>query len=471
MTMQETFSVTQLTDAIKKQLETAFPLVSVKGEISNFKEQGSGHLYFTLKDETSQLSCVFFRGPAKDLSHLPKNGDQVIIHGQIQVYPPRGSYQLLVRKLEYAGLGELLLKLHALKIEIAKRGWFNPARRKPLPKFPKTIGVVTSATGSVIQDILHILNRRNRHVNVLLNPVKVQGDGAAVEIANAIEEFNRHQLADVLIIGRGGGSLEDLWAFNEEIVANAIFQSQIPIISAVGHETDHCIADYVADLRAPTPSSAAELATTEALVQIQFLTSTRQRLQTALTTQIQHHKKQLRSLERHPLLISSDSLLSSYFQRVDEISTTFSLTFNHLLQEKRWQLLSLKKQNEVLKPTEQISILKEKLLQLYHLLALHFHQDCERRKARFNPIDLYKKIDYCLLQKIQRYKEQLNTLVNHLKAIDPKNLLKKGYSILFNENKDSVILSSFDLKEKDRVHLLMHDAELGLTVDEIKVSQ
>ena len=236
-------SVTELTSAIKAVIEPSFQGIAVKGEISNFKLQSSGHLYFTLKDAGSQISAVLFKGNAACLNKMPKEGDQVVAKGEISLYAPRGQYQIIVRELQFLGLGDLLLKLQQLKEQLQMRGWFDPAHKKKLPKLPKRIGVVTSPTGAVIQDILQVLTRRFAGFHVILNPVKVQGEGAAQEIAQAISDFNRLKLADVLIVGRGGGSIEDLWAFNEEVVAKAIFESDIPIISAVGHETDFTIAD------------------------------------------------------------------------------------------------------------------------------------------------------------------------------------------------------------------------------------
>ena len=252
-------TVSQLTNAIKLSLESTFPMIYLQGEVTNFKLQSSGHLYFSLKDANAMIGAVMFKGEASALKIMPKAGDQVVVKGELSVYPPKGNYQLVVRELSYVGLGELLLKLEELKIKLHQMGWFKSSHKKPLPRFPKRIGVVTSPTGAVIQDILNVLTRRFSGFHLILYPVKVQGEGAAQEIAQAIEQFNKYQIVDVMIVGRGGGSLEDLWAFNEEIVASAIFHSQIPIISAVGHETDHCIADYVADVRAPTPSAAAEM--------------------------------------------------------------------------------------------------------------------------------------------------------------------------------------------------------------------
>ncbi len=223
-TSTKVLSVSELTSTIKRILEPNFSSICVRGEISNFKLQSSGHLYFTLKDDGSQISAALFRGNAARLSRMPKEGDQVIASGQISLYAPRGQYQIVVRDIQFLGVGELLLKLHELKNTLEKRGWFSTEYKKALPKFPRRIGVVTSPTGAVIQDILHVLKRRFSGFQVILNPVKVQGEGAAEEIAQAIQDINHHDLADLLIIGRGGGSIEDLWAFNEEIVAKAIFE-------------------------------------------------------------------------------------------------------------------------------------------------------------------------------------------------------------------------------------------------------
>jgi exodeoxyribonuclease VII large subunit len=271
LTEHPILTVSQLSQAIKLSLETAFPFVQLQGEISNCKPHSSGHLYFSLKDAHAQISAVMFRPDAATLKFTPKDGTQVIAIGEINVYPTSGKYQIVVRELRPMGIGELLLKLEELKMKITKLGWFRKEHKKPLPKFPKRIGVVTSPTGAAIQDMLNILTRRFSGFHLILYPVKVQGEGAAQEIAHAIEQFNHYELADVLIVGRGGGSIEDLWAFNEEVVAKAIFESKIPIISAVGHETDHCIADYVADIRAPTPSAAAEIVIAEKGQQLHHL--------------------------------------------------------------------------------------------------------------------------------------------------------------------------------------------------------
>ena len=442
--MQEILSVSELTSAIKKNLESHFPTLSVKGEVSNFKEQSSGHLYFTLKDQEAQVSAVLFRGNARDLKRLPKNGDQIIVHGEINVYAPRGYYQIVIRKLDYVGIGELLLQLQALKDKLEKLGWFAASKKKPLPKFPRTIGVVTSPTGSVIQDILQILSRRFGAFHLILNPVKVQGEGAAAEITQAIEQFNKYNLADVLIVGRGGGSLEDLWAFNEEKVAAAIHHSRIPIISAVGHETDFTIADFVADVRAPTPSAAAEMATQETALQLHGLAQTKNRLTTFVLTSLKHHRKQLDNLKRHPCLSTPFSILEPHLQRVDDLRADLDLCLRRCLQDKQLRLLALKKQAHALKPASQIQNWK-------HKLAV-----------------LAKSLDAAMPQLVAQKSKHLAQLVSHMKSIDPKNLLSKGYCILFHEKNDSVILSTQELTERDQVRLQLHDGKVHLTVNGIQ---
>lgn len=256
----EIYTVSEITKKIKDILEGSIPTVWVEGEISNYTLHSSGHRYFSLKDENSQIRCVFWRFRSNSLTFEPEDGMKVIALGKITVYQRGGQYQLDVVLLHPAGIGKLELEFQRLKEKLAREGLFDDEHKLPLPEFPETIGVITSPTGAAIRDIIKILHRRFPSVRIILNPVRVQGKGAAEEIALAIREFNDFKEVDLLIVGRGGGSLEDLWAFNEEIVARAIYESKIPIISAVGHEIDFTIADFVADLRAPTPSAAAELA-------------------------------------------------------------------------------------------------------------------------------------------------------------------------------------------------------------------
>lgn len=419
------FTISELTFAIKGILEPNFRGISIQGEISNFKIQASGHLYFSMKDAGAQISAVLFKGNAAALSRMPKEGDQVIAKGEISLYAPRGQYQIVIRELQFMGLGELLLKLHQLKENLAARGWFDAQHKKPLPKIPKRIGIVTSPTGAVVQDILNVLNRRFSGLQVLLNPVKVQGEGAAQEIAKAIEDFNKYNLADVLIIGRGGGSIEDLWAFNEEIVAKAIFESKIPIISAVGHETDFTIADWVADVRAPTPSAAAEIAIAEKANLIKFLSSAQQHCQQRISQLIQQGDARLKALQKHPLFSSPYALLAQPIQQLDAMRSSL----------------------EILKPSNQIAQLQERL-EPY-------------------PNKILTAIRYLLRQK----QEKLERLMEHLRSINPQNLLTKGYSILFSEKGDSIILSVKDLNPNQIFTALLHDGRIHATANHTEANE
>ncbi|MBY0528734.1 MAG: exodeoxyribonuclease VII large subunit [Rhabdochlamydiaceae bacterium] len=464
--MTSILTVSELTSAIKSQLESRFSLVSVRGEISNLKEQSSGHLYFTLKDNEAQLSAVMFKGAASQLSRIPKGGDQVVVKGEISVYAPRGNYQIIIRALEYQGTGQLLLRLHELKKELSARGWFDSARKKKLPKFPKTIGVITSPTGAVIQDILTIASRRHSGIHLILNPVKVQGEGAAQEIAQAISQFNRFDLADLLIVGRGGGSLEDLWAFNEECVAKAIFESKIPIISAVGHETDVTIADFVADIRAPTPSAAAELAIGEKTQQLQFLKQTHLRLTQTTCSLLAHHKKMLERTQKAQILTSPYPLLGTYAQTLDGIREDIDLAAEQLLKQHQFKLLALAKQATALKPSSQIQMLRDKLFRVKKALDTTAQQNINSLTRSFNSIQLQRQLKEECLRIITEKKQRLNRLISHLQSIDPKNLLTKGYCILFQENKESVILSLNELSSNDRIRIRLHDGTAHATINE-----
>ncbi len=253
-------SVSEVTNSLKKLIEQHPPFknVWVQGQVSNYSRAGSGHIYFTLKDEQNQINCVIWRSSTTRFRFLPKHGEEILAQGKISVYGPQGKYQITVNKVEPLGIGALQRAFEELKQQLAEEGLFDAEHKKPLPKFPKKIGVITSATGAAFQDICEQLRKRYPLAEVLLHPALVQGDGAAQEIANALQVMNQRDDIDVLIVGRGGGSIEDLWAFNEERVARAIFASTIPVVSAVGHETDFTIADMVADHRSPTPSAAVE---------------------------------------------------------------------------------------------------------------------------------------------------------------------------------------------------------------------
>lgn len=261
--------------------------ILIKGEISNFKNHYTGHMYFTLKDENSLIKCIMFKSYAQKLNFLPKDGMKVILFGGVSVFERDGVYQIYAKAMEEDGLGDLYTKYQELKRKLEEKGLFNQEHKMPIPVMPKVVGVLTSQTGSVIRDIINVSTRRNPNVYIKLLPVPVQGEGAAEKIAYGIEYMNRNKLADVLILARGGGSLEDLWPFNEEVVANAIYYSEIPVISAVGHETDFTIADFVADLRAPTPSAAAELAVPDVYEIEQKINNYQNRLRMSLIKKVE----------------------------------------------------------------------------------------------------------------------------------------------------------------------------------------
>ena len=258
------FTVSNLTAILKDLLESNFANITLEGEISNYRPNASGHLYFTLKDETAQISAVMFRGRAAYLSFVPKNGDKVRCTGTISIYAPRGNYQIIITKMQLSGAGNILQILEERKRKLAAEGLFASERKINLPHFPRTIGIVTSPTGAAVRDVLQVTKRRNKSVNIVIFPALVQGEGAASEIAAQIKRANDFDLCDVLIVGRGGGSLEDLLPFSEEIVVRAVADSFIPVVSAVGHEIDWALCDYAADIRAPTPSAAAELVVPQA---------------------------------------------------------------------------------------------------------------------------------------------------------------------------------------------------------------
>ncbi|MES2199618.1 MAG: exodeoxyribonuclease VII large subunit [Chlamydiota bacterium] len=460
-------TVSELTQEIKRQLETNFRSISVKGEISNLKVQTSGHIYFTLKDKESQISAVLFKGSTKNLSRLPKEGDQIVALGELTVYSPRGSYQLLVREMQYQGVGELLTQLHERKNRLQALGYFSKERKRKLPAFPKTIGVITSPTGAVIQDIIHILQRRHSGFHLILHPVKVQGEGAKEEIAQAIYDFNHHNLADVLIVGRGGGSLEDLWAFNEEIVVEAIFRSKIPVISAVGHETDFSLSDFVADMRAPTPSAAAEIVLAEKNQQLQFILQAKTRINQSVLHLVSRLKKQISSLQKNPYLVSPYLLLSKRLQDLDDKKAQLTSSINSILSQKKMQLLALNKQKNALEPSYQIRMAREKLFTLQKAVETSLRQTFRLKKQSFDSLFMQKKLDSLLRSFLEKKKENLLKLTSHLTSIDPKSLLTKGYCILFSENRDSVILSSKQVSISQNLKILLKDGIISTEAKEI----
>ena len=323
---QQVLSISQLNDYIRGKLDNDVLLngVAVRGEISNYKVYPSGHHYFTLKDESSQLKCVMFKGNAMRLRFRPDNGVKVIAMGKISVYPRDGVYQLYCTSMVMDGIGDLYAAFEQLKAKLAAKGLFDPAHKKPIPKYPGTIGIITSSAGAAIHDMLRILRKRYPLTQVRLLPVRVQGAEAPGEIASAIRYANYYKLADLLIVGRGGGSIEDLWAFNDEQVAYAIYESQIPVISAVGHEPDVTISDFVADLRAATPSNAAELAVQDRQSLEQNLDAMNAAMATALN-------RQLKAARQHLDVLSKSAALQSPMGYLQQRQKSLQLLQNRLV--------------------------------------------------------------------------------------------------------------------------------------------
>jgi exodeoxyribonuclease VII large subunit len=464
-------TVSQLTQAIKLSLESNFPSIWIQGEVSNCKLQTSGHLYFSLKDTTAQISAVMFRGDMASIKFIPKDGDQLIVCGEINVYPPSGKYQILVRHMRHAGVGELLLRLEELKATLLKRGWFRAEHKKPIPKSPKRIGVVTSPTGAVIQDIVNILTRRLAGFHLILNPVRVQGEGAAQEIAQAIRQFNAYDLVDVIIVGRGGGSIEDLWAFNEEGVAEAIFHSRLPIISAVGHETDHCIADYVADLRAPTPSAAAEIISADKAQQRIELGTLQRRLTQTLEQGVRQRQQRLTTLLKQPLLLSPYALLGPRMQQVDSFRQEMDSAMQRFLCNSKTKLQGRTREAQALRPSTQILHFRQKLIQWQRALTHAWSSKQQMRRGLFDPLTKQRQLDQLYGQAVQWRAERLVQVVNGLRAVDPKNLLTKGYCILFAENREVVITSIRTVDRGETLRVLLSDGHLLTTVKEVSAGE
>jgi exodeoxyribonuclease VII large subunit len=325
-------TVTEITRKIRIYLEETFPQVWVEGEISNCKQHTSGHLYFTLKDELSQISAVMWQSNFETLMFVPEDGMKVVVRGAITVYPPKGSYQIDVDKIQPLGIGELQIAFERLKRKLAQEGLFDRARKRPLPEFPSRIGVITSEAGAAFQDIRTVLARRFPAVEVVLLPVRVQGPGAAEEISAALDDMNRYGGVDIIILARGGGSLEDLWAFNEEMVARAIYRSRIPVISAVGHEIDYSISDFVADVRAPTPSAAAEMAVRDRAEILDILRNLCYTMRNNLDELARRRRERVSSLLASYSFNRPKSLIRESAQAVDELERSLNLKVNHLLE-------------------------------------------------------------------------------------------------------------------------------------------
>lgn len=350
-------TVQQLNDYVRTLLsrDPLLQKLHVRGEISNFKVHTSGHMYFSLKDRQDRIQCVMFKQNAQNLKFLPKDGMEVIVTGRVSIYTRDGLYQLYVDDMEQSGLGALHLAFEELKKKLREEGLFDDTHKKPLPLLPQKIAVITSHAGAAVRDIIRVIHNRNSHVDILIVPVAVQGEGAARQIARAIDYVNTRADIDLIITGRGGGSIEELWAFNEEIVARAIYNSSIPVITAIGHETDFTIADFVADVRAATPSNAAELAVPEASYMQSFIDSLKNYLLNAIMENINEKQHRLNIIRNHYAFQSPCVLVEQQSQYFDQLYQRFYSAFQHIIQQKSDRLSKAISNLETLSPLKVLS--------------------------------------------------------------------------------------------------------------------
>lgn len=415
------FTVSQYNQAIKNFLDSKeeCQVVHIKAEISNFKGHTRGHLYFTLKDEESRISAVMFSSSAANLDFTPKDGDEVLVDGRISVYVPNGGYQVYVERMKLSGNGDLLKKFEELKKKLMDEGLFDTIHKKAIPKYPNKIGIVTAPTGAAIRDILSTIKRRYPLCETILFPSLVQGEEAKFDVVRQIEKAQEFDL-DVLIVGRGGGSIEDLWAFNEEIVARAIFASKIPIISAVGHEPDFTIADFVADLRAPTPTGAAEMAVPNMVDLINYIRQIEIRLNRNVMNKIEYLQKSLNSLKGSYVLSNP---LASFEIREQKLDTYI----NRLNQ-----------------------------------IVLHKLDNSKNRLDNIKSIRVLK----CPEELFMKEKNSLELVINKLELLNPLSVLSKGYSVATVGNK--IIKSKKDVKVNDNLNIRLLDGEINSIVKEVQ---
>jgi exodeoxyribonuclease VII large subunit len=441
MSSRPILTVSQLTTEIKSLLERNFIHVWVEGEISNLRLPGSGHFYFTLKDDAAQIRGVMFRLQNRLLKFEPKEGLQVVCYGRITVYEPRGEYQVVVDHMEPKGLGALQLAFEQLKEKLACEGLFDPARKKPIPQLPQKIGIVTSPTGAAIRDILRIIDRRFANLHILLYPVRVQGTGAAQEIAQGIQALNEISGLDVLIVGRGGGSLEDLWAFNEEVVARAISASRIPVISAVGHEIDFTIADFVADLRASTPSAAAELVVRNKVELVEALGHLERRLVQTTRAMLELRGERFFSLRRH--LADPRRKLADQRLRLDDLSSRLDYALRRGLARKK----------------ERFQLRGEALL--------HLHPVRKMKEYSQTLSQLFRRMVVSLQSGLRFSQKRMEGARGKLFSLSPLAVLERGYSIARILPSGQILRQAGELKINDRVNVKVHRGEFEARVEQI----
>ncbi len=481
-------TVTQLTHLVRDALATALPHgVSVVGEISNFKHHGSGHLYFTLKDAACELACVMWRSDARRLQFEPQDGLEVIAFGEVTVYERSGRYQLYVRKLEPRGTGALELAFRQLHDRLQSAGLFDPQHKKDIPRFPAHIGIVTSPTGAAIRDILHTLERRFPCTRVTVAPAAVQGAEAGPQIARAIRQLNRAGDIDVLIVGRGGGSLEDLWAFNEEVVARAIFASRIPVISAVGHEVDVTISDLVADLRAPTPTAAAELAVPvreEVLADLAVLEA---RLHRGVAQCRTRRVEQLQGLARREPLRAPLRAVETLRQHIDHSATRLDRRCGELMHQRRRMLSDCAAIVALIEPGRVLASAGERVGVLHNRMEMVLMSHMQRAERRSTTLaaQLTALAPMTRVRHAQEYlvhvtraatlavdrhvtgaRRAIEAHGRHLEAVSHQRTLQRGYSVTFDVLRGKMVLDPQQLQTGDIVRTVTAGGEFHSTVGE-----
>ncbi|MBW7473546.1 exodeoxyribonuclease VII large subunit [Paenibacillus oenotherae] len=432
------FSIKDINKYIRMKLESDRLLgdVWLRGEISNFTHHSSGHMYFTLKDKDSRLKCIMFASHNVKLPFMPKEGSKVLARGNISVYERDGNYQFYATAMQPDGIGSLYLAFEQLKRKLEQEGMFDGARKRPIPAHPKAVGIITSPTGAAVRDILITLQRRHPSVPVLLFPVVVQGTGAAPSIVKAIEIMNQMAEVDVLIVGRGGGSLEELWAFNEEAVARSIAASAIPVISAVGHETDFTIADFVADLRAATPTAAAELAVANVQELKAQLTNIRSRLVQSLRGTVQFRKERLMRLQRSPVFLHPRRYM--------------------LLQAERLDRLTERLQQRMLRATERGN---DRLIRLKSALAAA-HPGEKAALAAGRLLTASERLEAAMSAGMKERRMKLHASIRQLDALSPLKVMSRGYSLVYDSTNNKLVKSIGDVQLGDLVKVKLSDGDL-----------
>lgn len=432
-------TVSELTQEIKAALEVKFSDVWVEGEISNLKVPPSGHLYFTLKDDFSQIRVVLFRMKSRAIRFVPEDGLHVVCRGRVGLYEKRGEYQLIIEEMEPKGIGALQLAFLQLKERLEKEGLFDISHKKPIPTLPQTIGIVTSPTGAVIQDMIQIIHRRFENVTLLLYPVRVQGEGASGEIAEGIRHFNRMKNVDVIIVGRGGGSLEDLWAFNEEEVARAIHHSKIPVVSAVGHETDYTISDFVADLRAPTPSAAAELVVKDKRDLERRLQYLKNRVENQVLNYLEDLKTDLSHLRKG--LSDPRKRIEDYLIRLDDLVNRSRRSLLWDFKRKIERGIYLAQRLDLRSPSHTIRSVESSVSEIRNRLSRNMRYAIEIRR------------------------QKLNGNLGKLDSLSPLAILERGYSITRKLPLFQIVRAAGEIKVGDQVEVKLHRGTLVCGVE------